>query len=110
MKKNIYSVFSLLGFMILFFEIAIKTIIKCAEKRNFHLWIELIGCVILWWVGYIMLPSGIAVMFLGKISQFNSVIGNLYNVLILLYIYAVGIIITRKLCDWKVNNLEKYSI
>ncbi len=107
MKKNIWSAFSLIGFMFLFFGCAIKTIIKCIKERNFSLWLSLLAKVILWWVGLIMLPAGIASIFIEKISAFNYIVGNGYSILILAYIYVVGLFITRKLYDWKTDKLEK---
>ena len=107
MKKNIWSAFSLIGFMFLFFGCAIKIIIKCVKERNFSLWISLLAKVILWWVGLIMLPAGIASIFVEKISAFNYIMGNGYSILILVYIYIAGLFVTRKLYDWKTEKLEK---
>ena len=107
MKKNIWSAFSLIGFMFLFFGCAIKTIIKCIRERNFSLWLSLLAKVLLWWVGLIMLPAGIASIFIEKVSAFNYIAGNGYSILILAYIYVVGLFITRKLYDWKTDKLEK---
>lgn len=106
MKKNIYLFFSLLGFMVLFLESGIKTIIKCIKDKNLTLWLNLLGKVFLWWVGFIMLPAGIAMIFLEKIMAFNYIVGNAYNAFVLVYIYVAGVVITRKLYDWKLNNLD----
>lgn len=106
MKKNIWSAFSLIGFMFLFFECAIKTIIKCIKERNFSLWLSLLAKVLLWWFGLIMLPAGIASIFIEKVSAFNYILGNGYSILILVYIYVVGLFITRKLYGWKTDKLE----
>ena len=107
MKKNILSAFSLIGFMFLFFECAIKILIKCIKERTFELWLSLLGKVFLWWVGIVMIPAGIASIFVEKVSAFNSMMGEIYNILILVYIYAAGLLITRKLYDWKTDKLGK---
>lgn len=105
MKKNVYSIFSLLGFMVLFFECAIKTIFQCIKEKNLILWLKLLAKVFLWWVGA-MIPAGIAMIFFEKIIAYNYIIGNIYNILILFYVYAAGIVITRKLYDWKASNID----
>ena len=59
-----------------------------------------------WWVGIVMIPTGIAVAFTEKVSVFNDIAGKVYIILILSYVYMAGLLITRKLYDWKVDRLE----
>ena len=106
MKKNIYCILSLLGFIILFFETSIKTIAKSIKERKLTLWLSLLGKVFIWWGGLIILPAIIALALLNKIIAFNYIIGNILNIVILLYIYFAGVYITKKLYNWKISNLE----
>ena len=53
-----------------------------------------------------MIPTGIAVAFTEKVSVFNDIAGKVYIILILSYVYMAGLLITRKLYDWKVDRLE----
>ena len=43
MKKNIWSAFSLIGFMLLFSVCAVKIIVKCIKEKNFSLWLGFFG-------------------------------------------------------------------
>ena len=111
MKETIYSILSVLGFILLFGECSHKIRSKGLRKMNYDLWFEFLKKIFIWWVGLLMLPVGIAMIFLNKAMEVSYIFGNIYNILILVYVYIIGVVITRKLYNWKeangIDNINK---
>lgn len=96
MKKPWYIWLSIIGFMFVF----ISAVINALNKKDFSIWLRLVGKVFLLFLGYLIMLC-ISLIILGFISSVNIVVGNIFNVFVILLAYFGGVVITYKLYIYK---------
>lgn len=100
MKRPWYIWLSLIGFFGLNFVMIRKI------YRNFDLWTRFVGKNVVLFLGILMIPAGVLSSIMDSIQGKSVAITNLLDIIVLLYIYVAGVIITAKLDKWNKLNLN----
>lgn len=99
MKYPFYTWLSIFGVMIEFGKAAIRVLFverPFSPKR----WILFVPHFFLVIIGFIMLPVGLMLIPFDAISQYNAILGAVWNVAMLVVFYVMGVLGARYLYRW----------
>ncbi len=102
MKKPWFIWFSLFSFMLLFMWCNFTIFFR---KKGKGLWGDLAGKFLLLWFGLVMIPCGLMSVLLYMLTQLLPSAALIWNLFIIIYIYAIGVYITNNLYSWYQKNL-----
>lgn len=107
MNYPFYTWFSVIGILIQFVRTAIK-IIFVERPLNIGRWVLFCTRLMIVSVGFIVLPAGLMLIPLDMISQYNATLGNVYNLLILVVLYVMGVLAARNLYRWEQGERSSF--
>lgn len=105
MKKPWYIWLSVIGFLIISYQCRIS-LLHNAKKRDYNLWFRFNGKVLCLWGLGLMIPICFMLFIFNVIQKINYFGGLGINIVILIYTFFCGVIISGKLYDWKRENIK----
>lgn len=108
-KRPKYIWFSFIAFCIISYQCR-TSILAENKNRDYHLWFHYIGTELLWGSITSIIPAGIFAMLMCIASNYSDTLKLIINVLGFVYLYFGGVILSAKLFDWKVKNIDIKSV
>lgn len=99
MRYPWYTWFSVFGFFIQFIRGA-YTILFCTRPLDISKWIVFVGKVAALMFGGLIIPTVILLYLMDCIASLSETAGFMMYLFIWIYVYIIGVLITRKLYVW----------
>lgn len=90
--------FSYLGLLVLSITLTHKITIK--QKFQIDIWLKFVGKLVVLLICIAFIPANVLTLIYYPIYNFNQLLGELYNVLVCIYLYISGVLITEKISKW----------
>lgn len=104
-KRPWYIWLSLIAFGIISYQCRIS-ILHSEGDRDYALWTQYIRRELFLGILTLILPCGLILFAMDIVSKSSYTLGIVINILILIYVYFGGVILSAKLYDWKAKNID----
>ncbi len=104
-KRPWYVWLSLIAFCIISYQCRIS-ILHRDRERDYGLWFRYIRFELFWGMLTFIIPAGIIVLLIHIFSNYSSAIELFINIVGLVYLYFGGVVLSFKLYDWKLKNID----
>lgn len=104
MTYPFYTWLSLIGVLIQYVKTTIQ--IFTARPLKYANWMNFFARFMGVLLGFIMVPIGLMLLPLNAIMQRSALLGNLWDIAILVVLYLMGVLAARNLYRWSKTELE----